>query len=155
MSNTFDLLVSHNQICIRSKNYEEADHEWGRGNVAQGFLLHPKAIIADPLIEGTFGANVTIKICQDYEADPCRQRAAAIPLIIEDGCELTIYSASEEFKVPATPTPGRYQVYFEVCLNEEVFYKFTLIKSNDPKCIGLMDDGWGLKKDKELKTGKF
>ncbi|HDR1962398.1 TPA: hypothetical protein QCD35_004511, partial [Enterobacter hormaechei] len=56
-----DLLISHSQILLRCRDYDEKLSQWGKGNVSQGAVLHKDYVIFDPLAEDAFGANVNIK----------------------------------------------------------------------------------------------
>ncbi|STQ11266.1 Uncharacterised protein [Enterobacter cloacae] len=60
--NSVDLLISHSQILLRSRDYDEKMSQWGKGNVSQGAVLHNDYVIFDPLPEDAFGANVNIKL---------------------------------------------------------------------------------------------
>ena len=57
---TVDLLISHGQIVIRSRDFNEELSQWGKGNLAQGAILHNDYIVFDPLPEDAFGAKVII-----------------------------------------------------------------------------------------------
>lgn len=64
-----DLLISHSQIVLRSRDYDEKLSQWGKGNVSQGAVLHKDYVIFDPLPEDVFGANVNIKIENAFKLD--------------------------------------------------------------------------------------
>jgi hypothetical protein len=51
---TVDLLISHSQILLRSRDYDEKLSQWGKGNVSQGAVLHKDYVIFDPLPEDAF-----------------------------------------------------------------------------------------------------
>ena len=36
---TVDLLISHSQILLRSRDYDEKLSQWGKGNVSQGAVF--------------------------------------------------------------------------------------------------------------------
>ena len=46
-----DLLISHSQILLRSRYYDEKLSQWGKGNVSQGAVLYKDYVIFDPLPE--------------------------------------------------------------------------------------------------------
>lgn len=155
MEQKIDLLISHHQIRLRSKPYLNEEHQWGDGNLAQGFILHNGLIIADPLAEGSFGAFVTVKISQKFTADPNAQRAAILPFNVINPQGITLSSAFEETPIELPFETGMYTAYFEICVAEEIYYTFTLIKGIPQKAISLMDDAWGRHKDQIIESGNF
>ncbi|HCR0581361.1 TPA: hypothetical protein OMT02_003927, partial [Enterobacter hormaechei] len=48
---TVDLLITHSQILLRSRDYDEKLSQWGKGNVSQGAVIHKDYVIFDPLPE--------------------------------------------------------------------------------------------------------
>ncbi|HAV2003751.1 TPA: hypothetical protein JG991_004887, partial [Enterobacter hormaechei subsp. xiangfangensis] len=46
-----ELLISHSQMLLRSRDYDEKLNYWGKGNVSQGAVLHKDYVIFDPLPE--------------------------------------------------------------------------------------------------------
>jgi hypothetical protein len=79
---TVDLLISHTQIVLRSRDYDEKLSQWGKGNVSQGAVLHKDYIIFDPLPEDAFGANVNIKIENAFKLDENAQRCIVVPFLL-------------------------------------------------------------------------
>lgn len=43
-----DLLISHSQIQLRSRAYDEASSQWGKLNIDQGAVIHKDYVIFDP-----------------------------------------------------------------------------------------------------------
>ncbi|WP_239515026.1 competence protein ComJ, partial [Enterobacter ludwigii] len=65
-SQVADLLVSHGQIVLRSRAFDETVSRWGPVNIEQGAIIHPDYVIFDPLPEDAFGANVNIRLVNDF-----------------------------------------------------------------------------------------
>jgi len=53
-----DLLISHSQIQVRSRPFDEALSQWGKVNIEQGAVIYKDYVIFDPLPEDSFGANI-------------------------------------------------------------------------------------------------
>lgn len=64
-----DLLISHNQILIRSRAFDENVSQWKKGNIAQGAILNKDYVIFDPLPEDAFGANVILSLFDEFIMD--------------------------------------------------------------------------------------
>ena len=77
-----DLLISHSQILLRSRYYDEKLSQWGKGNVSQGAVLYKDYVIFDPLPEDAFGANVNIKVENVFALDKNAQRCIVVPFFI-------------------------------------------------------------------------
>ncbi|NMO16864.1 hypothetical protein HPC49_39390 [Pyxidicoccus fallax] len=155
MEQKFDLLISHSQLRLRSKPYVDSEHQWGPGNAEQGFLLHDGLINADPLVEGSFGANVIVRVSETYTPDPAVQRSARLAFNIIEPDNVTVSSASEEFKVEFPFRAGPHTVVYDVCLANEVYYVFTILPTAGAESVMQLDDNWGASKDAPLRTGKF
>ncbi|WP_321855819.1 competence protein ComJ [Burkholderia cenocepacia] len=59
---TIDLLISHSQIVVRSRPYDEGLSRWGTGNIDQGAVLRANYLIFDPLPDDAFGAKVYLQV---------------------------------------------------------------------------------------------
>jgi hypothetical protein len=154
---SFNLLISHNQLFIRAQLEDLTLVQWGEGNVDQGCILHPSYATFDPLVEGTFGAYVNVDFQSDYKIDPLAQRAISFALNIKSSDEVYVGSSSEHFKVDVADLIGPQAVVFEVCLADEAYYNFIFLHGQiAPKsATPLLDDGWGLQKGTLLGSGKF
>ena len=153
---TIDLLISHSQIVVRSRPYDEGLSQWGTGNVDQGAVLHADYLIFDPLPDDAFGAKVYLRVVDKFEMDEQAARCIVAPFRIEDRNSLEVASATEKFTIALELPLNSYDVYYEVCEGEEVFYKFTFASGTGRRqAIYLRDDPWGGKKDKPLVAGKF
>ena len=155
MEKKYDLLVSHNQIRFRSKPYSDSDHQWGPGNIEQGFIVGNGVVVADPLAEGAFGANVIVRLADAFQMDANTQRAVSINFNILDADDVTVSSATEQFKVDLPFQTGDCTLFYEVCLEDEVYYIFTVVTSISDKSFSLLKDDWGLEKGQEFVAGKF
>ena len=153
---TVDLLISHSQILLRSRDYDEKLSQWGKGNVSQGAVLHKDYVIFDPLPEDAFGANVNIKIDNAFKLDRNAQRCIVVPFFITDKNKIQIASATEKFDVSINVTGKIYSLFYEVCEGDEIYYNFTLVPEKEAiPAKFLLDDPWGGKKDNPLKEGVF
>ena len=153
---TVDLLISHSQILVRSRPYDEGLSQWGAGNVDQGAVLHTDYLIFDPLPDDAFGARVYLQVADKFEVDELAARCIVAPFRIEDRSSLEIASATEKFKITLDLPLNAYDVYYEVCEGEEVFYKFTFVSGTvHRQAMYLRNDPWGGAKDKPLIAGKF
>ncbi|MCG8708035.1 hypothetical protein JHU04_001236 [Brenneria sp. 4F2] len=152
-----DLLISHSQIQVRSRAFDEKSSQWGEINIKQGAIIHEDNdyLVFDPLPEDTFGANVHLILTNKFEADENAQRCIIVPFFIINKNEVKIASASEMFNVELNFEEGFYSLYYEVCEGDEVYYKLTFIPSEMPiQPMYLLDDPWGGEKDKSLVIGQ-
>lgn len=157
-SNTqsYNLLISHNQIQVRTKEFDEELCSWGRGNLEQGVIIHDSYVVFDPLPEDTFGAYINVSFKSKFELNKETQRCIVVPFIIEQDSILSVASAGEKFNVDLVYTPGKYNLYYEVCEGDEVYYQLTFIATSveiNPKYI--IDDPWGGVRGRELCIGKI
>lgn len=153
---TIDLLISHNQILVRSRPYDEGLSQWGTGNLDQGAVLHEDYLIFDPLPDDAFGAKVYLQVVDKFEMDEQAARCIVAPFRIADHGALEVASATEKFKIALTLPLDSYALYCEVCEGEEVFYKFTFsLDAVNRQAMYLCDDPWGGGKGKLLSSGIF
>ncbi|KLU14471.1 MULTISPECIES: competence protein ComJ [Xenorhabdus] len=151
---TVDLLISHNQIQIRSRPFDESLCQWGKENVNQGVVIHKDYIVFDPLPDDAFGANIHLILAPNFNIDPLSQRCMIVPFYVTDKDKLEIASVSEKFKIKLDLKEQYYSLYYEICEDEEIFYKFTFVPSESvAKAKYLLDDPWGGEKDKVLLEG--
>ena len=149
-----DLLISHNQILVRSRDYSEKLSQWGKENIEQGAVIHKDYVIFDPLPEEAFGANVFLKLTDNFVMDENTQRCIVTPFYITDSNNVEVASAAEQFKINIKFDTSLYDLYYEICEDDEVFYKFTFVPAEKPIVARyLIDDPWGGEKDKVLKLG--
>ncbi|MBA7854272.1 hypothetical protein HV318_04340 [Enterobacter sp. RHBSTW-00901] len=153
---TVDLLISHRQILLRSRDYDEKLSQWGQGNISQGAVIHKDYVIFDPLPEDAFGANVNIKVENVFKLDENAQRRIVVPFFVTDKHKLQVASATEKFDLNLDLCGEIYSLYYEICEGDEIYYNFSLVPSKgavDAKF--LLDDPWGGVKDHHLKEGVF
>lgn len=144
---TVDLLISHSQILLRSRDYDEKLSQWGKGNVSQGAVLHKDYVIFDPLPEDAFGANVNIKIENAFKMDENAQRCIVVPFFITDKDKLQIASATEKFDLNIDVNDKVYSLFYEICEGDEIYYNFTLVPAKEAIAAKfLLDDPWGRNK---------
>ncbi|KPW37231.1 MULTISPECIES: competence protein ComJ [Pseudomonas syringae group] len=149
-----DLLISHSQIQMRSRPYDEALSQWGKLNIDQGAVLHKDYVIFDPLPDDAFGANIILTLDTEFNLDTRTQRCIVVPFFVSKRNELEVASAAEKAKVFLDVEERRYALYYEVCEGDEIFYKFTFVPSTDEfDAKYLMDDPWGGIKGKTLAGG--
>lgn len=151
---TVDLLISHKQIHIRSIEFDESLCQWGEGNIKQGAIIYNNYLIFDPLPEEEFGANVNLINATSFSVDTNAQRCISVPFIVVDTNLLQLASASEKFQININLVEGKYQLYYEICEEQEVYYNFTFVKSEEQQeAKYLLSDPWGGDKDKLLIEG--
>lgn len=151
-----DLLISHSQILVRSRTFDETLSQWGNGNVSQGAVLNSDYVIFDPLPDDAFGANVYLSLVDDFVMDDNSQRCIVVPFTITDKNSIEVASATEKFKITLPLNDNMYSLYYEVCEGDEIYYRFTFVNVNGPeKPRFLIDDPWGGVKGKKLEMGKF
>ncbi|AFI92025.1 hypothetical protein EXT68_21850 [Pectobacterium parmentieri] len=151
----FDLLISHSQILIRSRVFDENSSLWGKGNIAQGALLYKDYVVFDPLPDDAFGANVIISIASSFDIDENCRRCIVVPFHMSNKDNVEVASATEKFKINFNFDAEIYSLYYEICEGDEIFYKFTFVPAKgDVNSEYLLDDPWGGVKGKFLLIGK-
>ena len=153
---TVDLLISHSQILVRSRPYDEARSRWGHGNVEQGATLHADYLVFDPLPDEAFGAVVHLAHADAFSPDPKAQRRIVAPFALNDPAAVEVASAAEAFPVEVGLVAGIYDVFFEICESDEVYYRFTFVPNAQPGGPRfLLDDEWGGEEGNALRPGLF
>lgn len=154
IAQNYDLLISHNQIQVRSRGFDEALCQWGKVNIEQGAIIHDDYVVFDPLPDDAFGAQVHVIFASEFVMDDNTQRCIAVPFKVNEKESLVIASATEKFDVELNYSPGDYELYYEVCEGDEIYYRFTFIPSASIKeSVYMMDDPWGGIKNNKLETG--
>ena len=157
---TVDLLISHNQIIVRSRPYDDQFAQWGEGNGDQGAVLYPDYLTFDPLPDETFGANVKLTVTDNFTPDPDAARGIVAPFVVTDPELVEVASAMESFPVEIGLAAGHYDVYFEICdgddEEEEIYYRFTFVPTQTPSAPRyFLEDEWGGEVGAPLQTGLF
>ncbi|EOC9629825.1 competence protein ComJ [Enterobacter ludwigii] len=125
-------------------------------NIEQGAIIHPDYVIFDPLPEDAFGANVNIRLVNDFILSVDAQRCIVVPFEVSDNNGFVVASAMEAVKINLDLTPGGYLVYFEICEGHEVYYNFSFVPADVPVApMYLLDDPWGGVKGKKLHCGNL
>lgn len=149
-----DLLISHSQIQIRSRAYDEASSQWGKLNIDQGAVIHKDYVIFAPLPDDAFGANISLTLDTKFNLDTQTQRCIVVPFFVSKRNELEVASAAEKAKIVLDVEERQYALYYEICEGDEIFYKFTFVPSDDElDAKYLMDDPWGGVKGQSLVKG--
>ncbi|WP_235362797.1 competence protein ComJ [Burkholderia sp. A9] len=81
LGQTVDLLISHSQILVRSRPYDEGLIQWGTGNRDQGAVLHDDYVIFDPLPDDAFGAKVYLRVADKFEMASRRRDALLLRFV--------------------------------------------------------------------------
>ncbi|RRW43254.1 hypothetical protein EGJ52_14145 [Pseudomonas luteola] len=152
-----DLLVSHRQIQLWSRDFDDILCQWGKKNLEQGAVIHKDVAILDPIIDESFGANIILELSKGFSPDSTAERIIVFPLFIHDKNKVEISSVSEAFKVEIGLEEGYYRVYYEICEggeDEEVYYKLTFVPESQeffPRFI--ISDDWGGRENQPLSIG--
>jgi hypothetical protein len=153
-THTVDLLISHSQLQLRARGFDEAACRWGPRNLQQGAILHRDYVVFDPLPEDAFGAQVHVTLAAAFAPDPCAQRRMRVPFRVRAGDVVQVASAAEAFEVTLALQAGDYALYYEICEGDEVYYRFTLVPAAQPVAARyLLDDPWGGTQDAPLLEG--
>ncbi|MCP9266872.1 competence protein ComJ [Xenorhabdus sp. XENO-1] len=149
-----DLLISHSQIQVRSRPFDEILCQWGDENIKQGATFHKDYVVFDPLPDDTFGANIHLTLEEIFNIDHLVQRCMVVPFYVTDKNKLEIASATEKFKIDLDLKEILYSLYYEICEGDEVFYKLTFIPSEiKVNAKYMLDAPWGGEKNKPLQDG--
>lgn len=151
-----DLIISHSQILVRSRPFDDNVSQWGKGNIMQGAILNKDYAIFDPLPEDAFGANVNLSQTDKFIMDNNCQRCIVAPFYITNKNSIEVASATEKFKVGLALINELYSLYYEICEGDEIYYNFTFVNTHSPvQPHYLMDDPWCGVKNGHLKMGTF
>ncbi|MBB4128129.1 hypothetical protein GGR77_003451 [Xanthomonas translucens] len=149
-----NLLISHSQLQLRARGFDEAACRWGPRNLQQGAILHRDYVVFDPLPEEAFGAHVHLTLAAAFAPDPAAQRRMQVPFRVDVGDAVQVASAAEAFDVTLALQAGDYAVYYEVCEGDEVYYRFTLVPAaQSVAACYLLDDPWGGAQGAPLQEG--
>lgn len=70
MTQEVDLTISHHQIQVRSRDFDEDLCQWGETNIKQGVVIHPGYLTFDPIPDDAFGAWVKLALKEAFIEDP-------------------------------------------------------------------------------------
>ncbi|KGE16396.1 competence protein ComJ [Paenibacillus wynnii] len=149
-----DMILSHHQLQVRSRDFNEDFCQWGDINVAQGVILHPGYITLDPLLEDTFGACVKLSLRDQFQEDGLAQRRLVVPFEVMERDRLEVLSVQKSFPIELPLENGNYALYFEIAVDKEVYCRLTFVATEEriqPKF--LMNDDWGAIEDQLIVEG--
>ncbi|UNK17166.1 competence protein ComJ [Paenibacillus sp. N3/727] len=150
-----DLAISHHQIQVRSRDFDEDLCQWGEHNVEQGAVIHPGYITFGPIPDDTFGAWVKLALCEKFEEDPLAQRRMVVPFDVIEPEKLELLSVPMSAMIELPLELRRYALYYEICEDEEVYYRMTFVPEHEPlQAMYLMEDEWGGEAGKPLREGR-
>ncbi|MBB6364960.1 transglutaminase-like putative cysteine protease [Xanthomonas sacchari] len=151
---TVDLLISHSQVQLRARDFNEAACRWRPRNLEQGAILHRDYVVFAPLPEDAFGAQVHVVLATAFAPDPRAQRRMQVLFRVNPNARVQVASAAEAFDVTLPLQPGDYALYYEVCEGDEVYCRLTLVPAAQPVAARyLLDDPWGGAQDAPLQDG--
>ncbi|MFG1734377.1 competence protein ComJ [Paenibacillus sp. 843] len=154
MAQEVDLTISHHQIQVRSRDFDEELCQWGETNIKQGVVIHPGYLTFDPIPGDAFGAWVKLALKEAFIEDPNAQRRMVVPFDVLDPGKLELLSVMSDAVIELPLQAGRYALYFEICEDEEVYYRFTFVHEGERvQARYLMDDEWGGKAGEALSEG--
>ena len=137
-----NILVSHNQIIVRSIPFNHDIQKWTEETLERGILWNKNYVILDPLVDESLGSWLFIE-----EKDiliPCEDsiRAAIIPFEVTNVCDFSINTVSESVRLYKDTTKdiiqekengnyyplntlneynfekGNYSMLFEICIGK-------------------------------------
>ncbi|MDQ0195728.1 competence protein ComJ [Paenibacillus wynnii] len=139
-----DMILSHHQLQVRSRDFNEDFCQWGDVNVVQGVIIHPGYITLDPLLEDTFGARVKLSLRDQFQEDKLAQRRLVVPFEVLESDKLEVLSVQKSYAIELPLDNGNYALYFEVAVDNEVYCRLTFVATEErvqPRF--LMNDVWG------------
>ena len=149
------LNISHHQIQVRSRAFDENLCQWGDGNVEQGAIIHPSYVTFDPLLEGNFKAEVWLALKEQFTLDRYTQRCFVVPFEVLERDKLEVLSVGTVMPIQLSlQEKSLYDLYYEVCEEENTFYKLTFVPTLVKiRAMVLQDDDWGGERNRNLKEG--
>lgn len=137
-----NILVSHNQIIVRSIPFNHEKQKWTEETLERGILWNKNYVILDPLVDESFGSWFFIE--EKDILQPCEDsiRAAIIPFEVTKVCDFSINTVSESIRLYKDTTKdiiqenekgnyyplntlneynfekGNYSMLFEICMGK-------------------------------------
>ena len=163
-----NILVSHNQIIIRSIPFDEDIQKWDEESLEKGIIWNKNYVVLDPLVDDSFGCWFLID--KKEELLP-----SETSIEITNETDFSINTVSESVKLYKDPAitieeeqskgiyfplntlqsyrfeEGSYCMLFEICMGkptdeieeDEVYYRFIFKKEARPVFKVLKDDPYG------------
>lgn len=152
-----DLLVSHRQIRLENRPFDDAYCDWGMGNIRQGCIINDGFVIFDPIVDGTFGAYVHFSVVSRFEVNVDCQRCIVTNVHYTSEFPLLISSAFERVDLNVSLESGVYNLYFEIIEKDEVYYKFTMTESSQASrgAFYVINDDFGGVEGSSVYPGKI
>ncbi|MHA0855420.1 competence protein ComJ [Paenibacillus sp. CMAA1364] len=149
------LQISHHQIQVRSRVFDEAACQWGNGNIEQGVIIHPGCVTFDPIFEGSQNIDIWLTLKESFGVDAHTQRCFVVPFEVIDHSELKVLSVGTALPIQLPlEQKGIYDLYYEVCEDENIYYKFTFVPTDVPIQARIcLDDEWGGVAEQILQDG--
>ena len=94
-----NMTLSHHQLQIRSRAFNEDLCQWGDVNVEQGVIIHPGYITIDPFEEGTFNALVMLSLNGVFQEDPGALRRLVVPFDVLETESLEVLSVQKSYSI--------------------------------------------------------
>ncbi|WP_410511905.1 competence protein ComJ [Paenibacillus sp. BR2-3] len=149
-----NLAISDHQIQVRSRDFNEDFCQWGNINIAQGAIIHPGYITFDPIEEEAFGAVVKLSLSDQFQEDDLAERRMVVPFDVLEPDKLELLSVAKGFRIELPLEKGRYALYFEICEDQEVYYKLTFVRTEEWVVARfLLEDEWGGEAEQPLVEG--
>lgn len=152
----FDLTIAQSRIYLCSREVDDAELNFGQGNLAQGVRIENGLVVLDALAdEEEFGCDVLVRVAPKFLPNRQAKRALRMPFSVIEPEALTLASPADEEPLELELEAGDYTLNFEVCLGSEVYYIITITKTPCAQAVALKADGWGIAKDQVLASGLF
>lgn len=94
-----NILVSHNQIIIRSIPFDEDIQKWDEESLEKGIIWNKNYVVLDPLVDDSFGCWFLIDKKEELLPSETSIRSAIIPFEVTNETDLSINTVSESVKL--------------------------------------------------------
>ena len=98
-----NILVSHNQIIIRSIPFDEDIQKWDEESLEKGIIWNKNYVVLDPLVDVSFGCWFLIDKKEELLPSETSIRSAIIPFEITNETDFSINTVSESVKLYKDP----------------------------------------------------
>lgn len=98
-----NILVSHNQIIIRSIPFDEDIQKWDEESLEKGIIWNKNYVVLDPLVDDSFGCWFLIDKKEELLPSETSIRSAIIPFEITNETDFSINTVSESVKLYKDP----------------------------------------------------
>ena len=95
-----------------------------------------------------------LALTEVFTEDPNAQRRMVVPFDVLDPGKLELLSVMSDAVIELPLQEGRYALYFEICEDEEVYYRLTFVREEEyVQARYLMNDEWGGRAGEALAEG--